>query len=110
VHVCGPPRGGGRVRCSAIEPPPHSTPGPQSRCSGSDCWGVPRAPTPPSHGRLPPSPPSPTHAPPRNIFPIWALGLYRRLVLGGAKRLSAEARRAGEAAGWVCAVSDYYTA
>ena len=47
----------------------------------------------------------------RNIFPIWALGLYRRLVLGGAKRLSPEARRTARgAAGWVCAVSDYYTA
>ncbi|GBG00568.1 cycloartenol synthase [Raphidocelis subcapitata] len=51
-----------------------------------------------------------TYANYRNIFPIWALGLYRRLVLGGARRLGAEARRPGEAAGWVCAVSDYYTA
>jgi hypothetical protein len=56
---------------------------------------------------LAPPPPSET----RNIFPIWALGLYRRLVLGGAKRLAPEARPApGEGAGWVCAVSDYYTA
>lgn len=52
-----------------------------------------------------------THTPTlRNIFPIWALGLYKRLVLGGAKRLGAEGRKPGDAAGWVCAVSDYYTA
>jgi hypothetical protein len=51
-----------------------------------------------------------TYANYRNIFPIWALGLYRRLVLGGAKRLPPGAPRPEGGAGWVCAVSDYYTA
>lgn len=64
---------------------------------------------PPSHPPIPP-PHLPPPPPKRNIFPIWALGLYRRLVLGGARRVAPEARPQGDAAGWVCAVSDYYTA
>ena len=58
-----------------------------------------------------------TYANYRNIFPIWALGLYNRLVLGGARRLGGGGAGAGgggggrgSAEGWVCAVSDYYTA
>lgn len=38
----------------------------------------------------------------RNIFPIWALGLYRRLVLQGLTRDTSS----GDV--WVCAVSDRY--
>lgn len=49
----------------------------------------------------------------RNIFPIWALGLYRRLVLLGHGRLGGAAPAAdgvGVAPGrsWLCAVSDFY--
>lgn len=59
----------------------------------------------------------------RNIFPIWALGLYRRLVLLGHSRVAAAAANGssgsnGRAAaaegavlapgtGWLCAISDF---
>lgn len=55
----------------------------------------------------------------RNIFPIWALGLYRRLVLLGHSRTSAAAAADGSKAAaaegavlapgtaWLCAVSDF---
>ncbi|KAF8057901.1 GgCAS1 [Scenedesmus sp. PABB004] len=51
-----------------------------------------------------------TYANYRNIFPIWALGLYRRLVLLGEARDSGPAGAPAGAPGraWLCAVSDFY--
>jgi hypothetical protein len=59
----------------------------------------------------------------RNIFPIWALGLYRRLVLLGHCRVSGAAAAAAGGSGsqaaaadgsvlapgtaWLCAISDF---
>lgn len=60
----------------------------------------------------------------RNIFPIWALGLYRRLVLLGHSRVSGAAAAAAAGGGsskaaaangsvlapgtaWLCAISDF---
>jgi squalene cyclase len=51
-----------------------------------------------------------TYANYRNIFPIWALGLYRRCVLGGARRVRAaggggeEQQQRGV---WCAAISDF---
>ncbi|WIA35779.1 hypothetical protein OEZ86_004168 [Tetradesmus obliquus] len=48
-----------------------------------------------------------TYANYRNIFPIWALGLYRRLVLLGHTRDSSSSSGQGDRA-WLCAVSDFW--
>jgi len=57
-----------------------------------------------------------TYANYRNIFPIWALGLYRRCVLGGARRVAGapgrpagggEAGAGGGGAYWCAAISDF---
>jgi cycloartenol synthase len=49
-----------------------------------------------------------TYANYRNIFPIWALGLYRRCVLGGARRLPAgEGGEGGNGGVWCAAISDF---
>eukprot|EP00775_Hariotina_reticulata_P008841 gene8841-9020_t len=57
-----------------------------------------------------------TYANYRNIFPIWALGLYRRLVLLRDSRAAAAAGGGGRREGqppnglsWLCAVSDFVT-
>jgi hypothetical protein len=39
------------------------------------------------------------------VFPIWALGLYRRLVLLGEQRSSTP----GGSNAWCCAVVDYFS-
>uniref|UniRef100_A0A383VVZ0 Squalene cyclase C-terminal domain-containing protein n=1 Tax=Tetradesmus obliquus TaxID=3088 RepID=A0A383VVZ0_TETOB len=52
-----------------------------------------------------------TYANYRNIFPIWALGLYRRLVLLGHTRDSSSSSSSSSGQGdraWLCAVSDFW--
>eukprot|EP00878_Enallax_costatus_P022882 GHUV01024316.1.p1 GENE.GHUV01024316.1~~GHUV01024316.1.p1 ORF type:complete len:552 (+),score=141.41 GHUV01024316.1:1059-2714(+) len=49
-----------------------------------------------------------TYANYRNIFPIWALGLYRRLVLQGMTRASSSSSTDDQA--WMCCMSDFFVA